>query len=807
MALSGSFGKDFGAYWRLQGDWSATQNESANTSTVTLKTYLIADSAIYGSSTNSGSSTIEGTVDSFSTTPGTSAGSKRLLQTQTKTITHNSDGTFPDLDLAIEYDVNVTLSGTYYGNISASTSVALNTIPRESTLTSGQSWTAGSDATVAIKRNSTSFKHEVEMYVYPGDRNSTADHVHQVLFSTSETSKSTGFDAASKREQFVLLNGRSSAPTYVILQTYKGDDWIGSNYYDNGTITAPLATTVDTGHDDWDNDVYYDQSIYIPLARKDSEFTHTVRIKLGTFTKTFTGVGTSVTWTPTAAEQASIAAQIGKTAISRAGTIEVDTWYDGDVRVRTMPTPTAITFRLRNVAPTFNGTTVTYLDYNTGTGASPDTVAITGNNQIIISGKSKVKVTLPVASRALPQGGADMVQYVATLAGKPVTMNYSATADVVFDFGVIEATTNQAVVIRAVDSRGQGTTLSKTITVLPYNTPGFSASAARVNGFEASTILKASGTAQSIKVGGVEKNAVLSVKYRTKAAASATFGSYVTMPHTGFPGFTATDQTIQLTNTEAYTIEFLVTDKLGSTTLQRSVPTGKPLLFLDDFLNAIGVGDFPSKPNTMMMAMTLEFAGNKYASQGGGIQLNNSDILGANSIFFGDWTNTDGEGIHFPHSTWTGTAGTIPSTTERDTFRIVDGVPLINGYPMDMKWNNRIIWSGTAYPNPEPFNIPFSPDGTKELTDFPHGVILVWSEYVVGGSSQATGYQFTVVPKEIIPITGGWIKVILYNTNNAVVHKRLYFNPTNIAAHADCSSSTVNGGINRTMVLVNVIGF
>lgn len=41
MALSGTINKDFGGGYRIQIEWTATQNISANTSTITAKFYLI----------------------------------------------------------------------------------------------------------------------------------------------------------------------------------------------------------------------------------------------------------------------------------------------------------------------------------------------------------------------------------------------------------------------------------------------------------------------------------------------------------------------------------------------------------------------------------------------------------------------------------------------------------------------------------------------------------------------------------------------------------------------------------------------
>lgn len=63
---------------------------------------------------------------------------------------------------------------------------------------------------------------------------------------------------------------------------------------------------------------------------------------------------------------------------------------------------------------------------------------------------------------------------------------------------------------------------------------------------------------------------------------------------------------------------------------------------------------------------TLSFSASRFASQGGAIDLNNSDILGANSIFFND-TSESGEGLHFAKS---GTAVDDTATANYYTLRI-----------------------------------------------------------------------------------------------------------------------------------------
>ena len=170
MASSGTFYKTVGGGgYRLQGEWSSTQNISNNTTTVSLEMFWISlDSyhTVNSSASKSGKTTIDGTSD---TTTGLSAKlsarqKKKLGPTQTKTITHNSDGT-KSITLGISFDAEVTLEGTYYGTISHTDDVTLNTIPRASTLDSSASFTAGNNINIDIDRKSSSFTHTVRLLV------------------------------------------------------------------------------------------------------------------------------------------------------------------------------------------------------------------------------------------------------------------------------------------------------------------------------------------------------------------------------------------------------------------------------------------------------------------------------------------------------------------------------------------------------------------------------------------------------------------------------------------------------------------
>lgn len=646
MALSGTITKNVGSYWRLRLYWTATQDEANNRSTITSRLYWETTSssygAIYSSSSKSGYNKIHTSQSNFTATAGLSNGQVKLLDTHSYTVTHNSSG---DASAGVygSFSPEVTLSGTYYGTVSLSGTASLDRIARASTLSVTPSWTAGSNDTISVSRASSSFKHEASIYALDSAGN-YGGAIKTVDFSTSQTSLSTSFTEAENRALFVKLNGRTSTGTRIILKTYSGSTFIGQTQRD-GTLTAPSASHPTTGYDAYQ---YVDEEIDFPITRAHSNFLHTVRFKLGSYTKTITGVGTSVSWNPTAAEQASLYGQMPNDSF-RDGTIEVDTFYEG-VQVRDTVSK-LFQFHVRNSNPTFLGAP-TYADINT------TTTAITGNNQSIIQGKSKVKVTLLAANRAEAINGAKMRTYSATLAGKTVNADWSSSDTVTFDFNEINASTNQTLVINAIDSRGKSASVTKTVSVIPYTPPTITASAARVNGFEASTLIQLSAKFSPLAIGSpaVAKNYKMLAQYRIKESKATTWGSYVNFTTAGFPNMTATNVVLQLDNLKSYSVEFKVSDRLGESFILKTVSTGQPLFFLDDMLSSIGFGDFPKFENEIMINKRVRFGSNMYAgnanageSVGGALEMANSDITGINGLYFNDVSGNSGEGLLFPH--------------------------------------------------------------------------------------------------------------------------------------------------------------
>ena len=162
MALSGSFTGTIRRGYSIRVDWSATQNYSSNSSTVTCNLYFINDYAINIGARNN-SITISGQKFTLRSNAITTVGT-HYIGKATKTIAHNSDGTSPTISMSAVFNIAATLSGVYYENINASGTAVFNTIPR----TSQVSLSYASPAiigktliTIKTNRKSTSFTHNI----------------------------------------------------------------------------------------------------------------------------------------------------------------------------------------------------------------------------------------------------------------------------------------------------------------------------------------------------------------------------------------------------------------------------------------------------------------------------------------------------------------------------------------------------------------------------------------------------------------------------------------------------------------------
>ncbi len=353
-------------------------------------------------------------------------------------------------------------------------------------------------------------------------------------------------------------------------------------------------------------------TITINTNRKSNSFTHTIKLTFGTYNYTVaTGVGASTTLN-TANIASNLYAQIPN-ATSGTGTISCQT-FNGSTSIGTKTCTFTAKAVEANVKPVFSN--FAYQDTNS------TITAITGNNQYLVQGKSSLRVTISSANKATARSSATMSSYQASISSLSASANYS-TSDLNINFSSNAFTAgNQALSVKATDSRGYSTTVSKTVPVLAYANPVVNASAVRLNNFENQTTLSVAGTYSPLTINNVAKNAVQSVQYRYKSQSTTTWGSWTAMTglsQTAAGAYSVADKVLDLDNNQSYDFEVKTTDRIGSTTVSLTVSIGIPIFRIgtDGYVYNQEQPLMPSHVGQVIMSTTLDTAAKVHAIYGG----------------------------------------------------------------------------------------------------------------------------------------------------------------------------------------------
>lgn len=259
----------------------------------------------------------------------------------------------------------------------------------------------------------------------------------------------------------------------------------------------------------------------------------------------------------------------------------------------TIPNSNSATYKVRLVCSTLNrDTTVTGGTYSTNTANcnpsfssfnakdnNSSVVAVTGNNQVFVKGKSTLYVTIPSANKMTTQKSATPSSYSLSCDTLNQSANYS-TNDVNVSMGTIANSGTLRVNVRAYDSRSNSALAYKDITVYDYAKPTINLSAKRLNDFENQTTLSISGTYTRLTINNTDKNTITNVKYRYRETGG-TWSSWNNVNTTVVSGkFTCSDVILSLDNTKSFEFEIQATDKLDSNTNSTSVDVGQAIFFI-----------------------------------------------------------------------------------------------------------------------------------------------------------------------------------------------------------------------------------
>lgn len=241
----------------------------------------------------------------------------------------------------------------------------------------------------------------------------------------------------------------------------------------------------------------------------------------------------------------------------------------------------AKTMTIVNANPT--NLSLNYLDTNT------TTTAITGADNRIIRNKSTLRAVIGTAT-ALK--GATVSSYSTTINGVTKAGNGN------IDFGTINVATNTNLVLTVTDSRGNKTSLTKTVIIDDWITPSASVQLYRVNNYETSSRLKVDSIYSSLN----GKNTI-TCQYCYKQTSATTYSSWTAIANN-------TLITLSLDNTSDYNVKIRIQDKLsGWVEATKTLPKGVPIFFIDTNLFSVGVNCFPQTAETFAVEGSGSFTG------------------------------------------------------------------------------------------------------------------------------------------------------------------------------------------------------
>ena len=243
------------------------------------------------------------------------------------------------------------------------------------------------------------------------------------------------------------------------------------------------------------------------------------------------------------------------------------------------------TFTVKDGLPTITG--ASYQDVNSST------TAITGDNTKIIQNKSSV--TFKFTSLAAIKY-ATLASIAVTIDGvtKSATLSGSTATNVSLAFGVINSSSNVTANIALTDSRGNVRRSTLTVTMLEWSLPTAIINLARKSNYYPETDIKV--TANYASLGG---NNSITIQYQYKETGSSSWSAAVTIQDGVLTTFT-------LDNTKSYDVKITVADLLGTTTYNKAIQIGIPILYIDRMLRSVGVGTLPDEVNMLAVDRRLQ---------------------------------------------------------------------------------------------------------------------------------------------------------------------------------------------------------
>lgn len=209
---------------------------------------------------------------------------------------------------------------------------------------------------------------------------------------------------------------------------------------------------------------------------------------------------------------------------------------------------------------------------------NPITTAVTSNNQSIVGGVSTLQITIPTTKKATALKGASIVSYI--ISDKAIDYSTSEITKTIPRYN------SSKIIVSAVDTRGNTTTVQKTITDFivysPITINQTSATISRTNNIDEETKISFEGTFWNSNFGKADNSLSIAYKYRLKGSSNAyTTGVTTITPTISNNSFSVINKAILGdTNSgfdvsKSYEIIVEVSDKLSVNEIDYTLNPGK----------------------------------------------------------------------------------------------------------------------------------------------------------------------------------------------------------------------------------------
>lgn len=306
--------------------------------------------------------------------------------------------------------------------------------------------------------------------------------------------------------------------------------------------------------------------------------------------------------------------------------------YDGSTCLAELPmTCTAKTSASRST-PKFDG--FTYADIS-------HIASLIKNPSILLQGFSILKVTV---LEATAQNCATISGYTVSISDKTLTSTTSGEITV----GAIKDSGNFQLTVSAIDSRGYSTSVTTTVTVLPYEIPNIRISSLRrANSIDEAIQLSLSGYVSPIKPDGeTEVNSIKMVAYQYKLTSESSYSmsqisltSLIERSDDSLSFTYKTNELVSLDKDKSYDFTFFFIDGVTFTYVEATIPKGTPLIAARK--DKLGIKT-PNPMYTLDVAGDIGFSGGLYNAEGrniagdtGWVELGLSDAVAESEDDYG----------------------------------------------------------------------------------------------------------------------------------------------------------------------------